>query len=36
LSDGGDVADITKADASIPTDMLSLLKMDDGIAKARA
>jgi len=34
--DGGDISDITVADPSIPTDMRSLLEMEDGIAKATA
>lgn len=36
LSDGGDIADVTKGDASIPTDMLSLLRKDGGIAAVKA
>lgn len=36
LSDGGDIADITKADASLPTDTLGLLKMEGGVAAAKA
>jgi len=34
LGDGGDYADITAADASLPRDMKKLLEMEDGILKA--
>lgn len=36
MSDGGDIADVTKADSSIPTDMKALFEMDGGIEKATA
>jgi 2-keto-4-pentenoate hydratase/2-oxohepta-3-ene-1,7-dioic acid hydratase in catechol pathway len=36
VSDGGAVADVTKVDGSIPTDMRSLLELDGGVAKAAA
>jgi 2-keto-4-pentenoate hydratase/2-oxohepta-3-ene-1,7-dioic acid hydratase in catechol pathway len=35
-SDGGDYADITKADGSLPSDMRSLLEKDGGVAAAAA
>jgi len=34
LGDGGDYADITAADASLPRDMKKLLELEDGILKA--
>merc|ERR1719272_922369 len=36
VTDGGEIADITKANADIPTDMRSLLSMEGGVAKAKA
>jgi len=36
LSDGGDVADVTKADATIPSDMKSLLETEGYLAKVQA
>ena len=36
VSDGGDIADITKANGDIPNDMRSLLSMEGGVAKAKA
>ena len=34
LGDGGDYADITAVDASLPRDMKKLLELEDGIIKA--
>lgn len=36
LGDGGDVADVTKADPSIPNDVNALLSSADGLAKVKA
>jgi len=36
LSDGGDIADVCKADGSIPTDMRALLSDPAGLAKVKA
>jgi len=36
VTDGGEIADITKANADIPTDMRSLLSLEGGVAKATA
>ena len=36
VTDGGEIADITKANADIPTDMRSLLSLEGGVAKAKA
>ena len=36
LTDGGDVADVTKQNTALPTDMRSLLEMEGGIAAAAA